>query len=621
MKTCTTVLILLFIFTNTHAQEKRELKTEITHVTVFSIGAQIHRAGNMEVMEGKTLIRLIGLTPDMDPKSVQVKVNDEVTILSVAHEWNTSSAANNTKNLDSLNRIFSHLDKVAGQLQMRSGVLDQKLNLLTQNSNLRSETSGVTSIQLESALTLFEATWMSANQEKLLIGHQLDSLERLKAETTKQIAVIRGTPLISKSEIEVLVITDHSTSAQLEISYIVKNAGWIPKYDIRAKDVSQPIVVMYKAEVHQQTGEVWKNVKLSLSSASPYTRQTAPELQTWKLTTLANTTFRRIGPSEHAYGTGMVTGRVTDVETGEPLIFANVMVSGHPLGTQTDMNGDFSILLPQGASSLEVSYTGYTSQTVAITKQLMSIRLKSGMQLESVEIVGSRNRATDYYTDGVRLNSMSKAPEQLTVIIENQVSVEFELKNLTTILSDGKNSSLEVQTYEIPAAYHYETAPKADRGAYLIATLTNWEKYYLIEGQANLYFKNTYIGKTILDPLNLSDTLEISLGRDPEVLVERIKEDEFTKKTFLGTNTIIEKNFKLTFRNKKPYPIRIQVFDQVPVSVNDVVDVTVTGLSGGILDEKSGIIKWDFSIDPTSNKELYMSYAVKYPSKERVVLE
>ena len=159
-----------------------------------------------------------------------------------------------------------------------------------------------------------------------------------------------------------------------------------------------------------------------MSSASPYTRQTAPELQTWKLTTLANTTFRRIGPSEHAYGTGMGTGRVTDVETGEPLIFANVMVSGHTLGTQTDMNGDFSILLPQGASSLEVSYTGYTSQTVAITKQLMSIRLKSGMQLESVEIVGSRNRATDYYTDGVRLNSMSKATSQLPPTLRTTIS-------------------------------------------------------------------------------------------------------------------------------------------------------------------------------------------------------
>jgi hypothetical protein len=66
------------------------------------------------------------------------------------------------------------------------------------------------------------------------------------------------------------------------------------------------------------------------------------------------------------------------------------------------------------------------------------------------------------------------------------------------------------------ADYHYETTPKIDYGAYLIATLANWEKYHLIEGQANLYFNNTYIGKTILDPVNLSDTLEISLAAIPK---------------------------------------------------------------------------------------------------------
>lgn len=621
MKTTTTLLIVQFIFTFLQAQESRELQTEITDVTVFGMGAQIHRIGNVDVPEGKTKIKITGLTPDLDPKSIQVKANDEVTILSVSHEWNTSSAANSTKALDSLNQIFIRLDKVAGQLKMRQGILDQKLQLLTQNGNLRSETSGVTAAQLQSALTLFEATWMSANQEKIKIAYQLDSLEKLKVSTTRQIGAIRGTPLVSKSEIEILIITDHSTNAQIEVSYIVRNAGWIPKYDIRAKDVSQPIVVMYKAEVHQQTGEVWKNVKLSLSNASPYARQTAPELQTWKLTTLANTTFRRIGPAELAYGTNMVTGRVLDEETGEPLIFANVTVSGHSLGTQTDLDGNFSIMLPQGSNSLIVSYTGFETKNVPVTQQHLDIYLKVGMMLETAVVAGSRSNTFNYSLNGGRVSSMPKAPEQLTVIIENQVSVEFELKNRTTILSDGKNSSLEVQAYEVPAEYHYETAPKADPGAYLIATLTNWEKYHLIEGQANLYFKNTYIGKTILDPLNLSDTLEISLGRDPEILVERIKEDEFTKKTFLGTNTIIEKNFRLTFRNKKQYPIRIQVFDQVPVSVNDAVDVTVTGLTGGIQDEPSGIIKWDFSIDPTSNKELRMSYAVKYPSKERVVLE
>lgn len=620
MKTHCTSLVLCLLINLLHAQDKRELLTEITHVTVFSVGAQIHRSGNMEVTAGKTTIKIVGLTPDLDPKSIQVKGNDAITILSVAHEWNTSNAANSNKAIDSLTLAYKQFDKITSQLKMRMGVLDQKIQFMDKNDNIGSETAGVTADQLESALMLFETTWMNANQEKLTKLNQLDSLERLKRDITNQISLIRGTPLISKSEIEILILAAQPINAQLELSYIVRNAGWIPRYDIRAKDISQPIVVLYKAEVRQQTGEAWKNVRLSFSNASPYARQTAPELKTWKLTTLANTTFKRIGPSTMNDDTRLITGKVMD-ERGNPLSYANVNAGGHNLGTQTDVNGDFSILLPIDANALEVEFTGFEAQSIPITQDYMSINMKSGRILNSINAISSRTAGMGYYIDGVRVTNAPKSPEQLTVIIENQVSVQFELENLTTVLSDGKNTTLEVQTYEIPAAYHYETAPKIDHGAYLVATLTNWEKYHLIEGQANLYFKNTYIGKTLLDPLNLSDTLEISLGRDPEVLVERLKEDEFTKKTFLGANTIIEKNIKLTFRNKKQDPIHIQVFDQVPVSINDVINITVTGISGGVHDEQSGIIKWDFSIDPTANKELRLSYAVKYPSKERVVLE
>lgn len=620
MKTHCTSLVLCLLINLLHAQDKRELLTEITHVTVFSVGAQIHRSGNMEVTAGKTTIKIVGLTPDLDPKSIQVKGNDAITILSVAHEWNTSNAANSNKAIDSLTLAYKQFDKITSQLKMRMGVLDQKIQFMDKNDNIGSETAGVTADQLESALMLFETTWMNANQEKLTKLNQLDSLERLKRDITNQISLIRGTPLISKSEIEILILAAQPINAQLELSYIVRNAGWIPRYDIRAKDISQPIVVLYKAEVRQQTGEAWKNVRLSFSNASPYARQTAPELKTWKLTTLANTTFKRIGPSTMNDDTRLITGKVMD-ERGNPLSYANVNAGGHNLGTQTDVNGDFSILLPIDANALEVEFTGFEAQSIPITQDYMSINMKSGRILNSINAISSRTAGMGYYIDGVRVTNAPKSPEQLTVIIENQVSVQFELENLTTVLSDGKNTTLEVQTYEIPAAYHYETAPKIDHGAYLVATLTNWEKYHLIEGQANLYFKNTYIGKTLLDPLNLSDTLEISLGRDPEVLVERLKEDEFTKKTFLGSNTIIEKNIKLTFRNKKQDPIHIQVFDQVPVSINDVINITVTGISGGVHDEQSGIIKWDFSMDPTANKELRLSYAVKYPSKERVVLE
>jgi hypothetical protein len=184
-----------------------------------------------------------------------VKGNVNFTILSVAHEWNTSSQANNTRAMDSLDLMYKKLDRVTSQLRMRDKVLDQKLGLLNENGQIGSESQGVTVDQLGNALILFENTLMNAYQEKLNISRQLDSLEILKHKITNQISDLRGTPLASKSEVEVLVLTDHAVSSRIEISYIVSNAGWIPRYDIRAKDISQPIELVYKAEVHQHTGE------------------------------------------------------------------------------------------------------------------------------------------------------------------------------------------------------------------------------------------------------------------------------------------------------------------------------------------------------------------------------
>lgn len=602
------------------------MPTDITRVTVFRKGAQVYRTGNLNVREGKTLIRLKGLTPDLDPKSIKVTGSEGLTILSIAHTWNTTAAAINTHAMDSLLFISKNISWTIDNWKLRQDVLYEKMNLLQENKQIGSKTTGVSTEQLEKALALFETTFMESKREVLVINRKVDSLNQVQQLIMEQVKALRGTPLISKSEIEILVMSDHAQAGSLEVSYIVQNAGWIPRYDIRAKDINHPIDLVYNADIRQETGEIWKNVKLSFSNASPYGRQTAPELSTWKLTTLANTSFRRIGVEEVSFGIRKITGNVRDV-SGEPLIFANVYVDGHNLGTQTDLDGNFSILMPEGANALNVAYTGYTTQTIPVTKDYLDITLSGGNSLDEVVVTGlrtARSSADISYSGSMsrvpRASREIKMPEQITVI-ENEISVEFELKELTTIMTDGKNISLELKSYELPAAYTYETTPKLDKGAYLIATLTNWEKYHLIEGQANLYFNNTYIGNTILDPIKLSDTLEISLGRDPEVLVDRVKEDEFTKKTFLGTNTIVEKSFKLSFRNKKKSPIHMIISDQIPVSINDAITINATQLSGGMKDENSGIIKWDLNIGSTSNEELLLSYAVKYPSKEKVILE
>ncbi len=84
-----------------------------------------------------------------------------------------------------------------------------------------------------------------------------------------------------------------------------------------------------------------------------------------------------------------LTGTVTDAESNEPLIGASVAVPGTAVGAVTDISGGFSLRLPDGATNLTVSYTGYETQTVAIgSGQTLNIALRTNAQLDEVVVTG-----------------------------------------------------------------------------------------------------------------------------------------------------------------------------------------------------------------------------------------
>ena len=60
------------------------------------------------------------------------------------------------------------------------------------------------------------------------------------------------------------------------------------------------------------------------------------------------------------------------------------------------------------------------------------------------------------------------------------------------------------------------------------------------------------------------------------------------------------------------------VFDQVPVSTNEDIEVTVENISGAALNKEKGEVKWNFELEPTGKKDLELKYKVKYP-KERIL--
>ncbi len=102
-----------------------------------------------------------------------------------------------------------------------------------------------------------------------------------------------------------------------------------------------------------------------------------------------------------------VTGKVTDSKDGSPLIGASVSVKGTTIGAITDINGAFTLSVPESAKTLVISYIGYTAKEVAIANGPMTITLDAaGGQLNEVLVVGYGTvRKKDATGSVVKVNS------------------------------------------------------------------------------------------------------------------------------------------------------------------------------------------------------------------------
>lgn len=93
--------------------------------------------------------------------------------------------------------------------------------------------------------------------------------------------------------------------------------------------------------------------------------------------------------SSFLFGQREISGVVTDAESGETLIGVNILVSGTSTGTITDFDGNYTLTLPEGATQLEFSYTGYSTQILTVgAANVLDVKLAAGTQLEEVVVIG-----------------------------------------------------------------------------------------------------------------------------------------------------------------------------------------------------------------------------------------
>jgi uncharacterized protein (TIGR02231 family) len=186
------------------------------------------------------------------------------------------------------------------------------------------------------------------------------------------------------------------------------------------------------------------------------------------------------------------------------------------------------------------------------------------------------------------------------------------------VVSASKPTLVDIRSHELKADYIYSVAPKLDRDAFLMARATGWEEFSLLPGDANIFFEGTFVGKSYIDPNSIKDTLAISLGRDKRIVVKREKLKDFSSKKLIGTNQRASYAYEISIRNTKAEAIKIIIEDQIPVSQNNQIEVTVSDTGLAKYNANTGKLTWEMNLQPNETKKVVYKFEVKYP-KDKII--
>jgi hypothetical protein len=620
------VACLVMMAAVTKADGDQKIASKVQKVIVFLNGAQVTRSAMVNVNAGTSELVFGGISPRLDVQSIQVHANGDFTILSVKHEMNYLDEQVKRKQVEDLYALQKTLrDKIVLQNGMLS-IYQEEENMLSKNQVISGQNASLDVIKLKQALDFQTQRLIEIKEKEQAVNNQVAALNAEIGKYAKQIAEITKGASTATSNILVTVSSKAVLQSTFTLNYVVHNASWYPSYDIRAKDVNSPVNISYKANVSQQSGEDWKNVKLTLSTGNPSVSGNKPELSPYYLN------FGMYYGNNTSASVTKVSGRVIGSNDDLPVSGASIRVKGSSIGTVSDANGSFSMEVPSGAQTIIASFIGFETMEYPVTSGHINITLReNSRQLGEVVVTGSlgvkrQAKALGYSAESSDVESKvavlgySSIPAEVSQT-ENQTNVEFNIKNPYSVPSDGKQYTVEINQLDLDATYQYAVAPKLSTDVFLSARLTDWNKYNFLSGEANLIFEGTFIGKSLLNTSATADTLNISLGIDKNIVVTRTSLKDLTEKQSLSSNKKETRDWLIEVKNRKNQPVNLLVEDQVPVSQNSLIEVETQDVSGGKTDQTTGKVSWNLTLKPSDDKKLELKYQVKYPKNQTVIVQ
>lgn len=604
MKKCILTVCLL-VSAIAMAQKPIFTSAKTKAVTVYFSGAEITQSTTVNLPVGTSEIVIKNVADYLNENTVQIGAPKNVTVLSVQFSDNYISEYELDESNPLIRKVqdsILYVQKELKKIQIDKNSHQQTIEILDKNKEIRGANSGLNVAELMKLVEYYKSKRIELDNSVGLLIEKETKWKKILEDLNNKLEInTQKEEKISEGKLILQVMNEVAGNVNLDISYITNSASWQPFYDLRTENINAAIDLAYKAKVTQTTGIDWKKIKLTLSSGNPNQNNIAPLLQAWFLSYGKDKEFED-RPNASVLGSlqGTAPGLTIISSTGTP---GSAKFDGYIRGASS-INGDTDpLIIINGIPSSNQDFKNLDQnniKSVNVLKDAAATSIYGNKGANGVVMITTKNM-NDY-----------------TTIEEQELNVSFDIDIPYDILTNGKAHSVSLKDIKIPATYKYYAAPKVEKEAFLMAELNDYSKYNLLPGEANIVFEGMYVGKTMINPNQTQDTLNLSMGRDKKISIKRERITDKLGTKFLSSYKEQTFTYDIIVRNNKKEEINMLLKDQYPLSTDKEITVELLDKDGAKANEETGILTWEIKLKPNETKKHRISYKVKYP-KDKII--
>lgn len=634
-----TALVILAYTLQTRGDQ--QVRSKVSAVTVYPDRALITRTATFNLTPGTSTVAFGNLPVGLVDQSIRVSGDAEsaVKILDVQVKTAYTDTIPDSR-IKNLQDKLSSLKSQEQILTKRIEVLKTEMSFIDSLRVYYARTAGSATSKTpyqdwETALRFVEKNMDTVNAKSLEANFRLKEVREKIALVEDEIRRTQSYPRKIEKVVTVTLSSENAGQSELHLSYMLFGAGWSPLYEERVTSRAKTMEFIYSGVVRQSTGEDWKNVALTLSTAQPSAGGAPPELAPWRIGVLE--TYPALGAArakamsevtrpgnvsvrsmsvEPGRGGNTVTGTVIDQDTGDPLPGASVMVEGTNQGASTGMNGSFTITgIPAGVYRITTRYVGYapiTSQNVVVNS---SIVVYADFRLAAARVTGM---AVTVQAQRANVSEAISLPE--AEVHEGVTAATFAIAAPADIPGDNNPHKVTIASATLPASLSYACVPKLSEDVYLTDSTRNTTDYPILPGPANVFLDNSFVAASSIGNVPPGQDFSSYLGADKGIRVERKLINQFTESTgLLSRKTKTTYTYLITVDNGKSVPVDLLVKDQVPVSTDERIAVQLLAPDPAeAKPDELGIIEWHLTLKPQEKRDLNLKFSIEYPSDLRM---